>query len=962
MERTGRCELSRRSLTRLPPEITQLTNLQELLLSDNRLTALPPEIGQLTNLQVLRLNGNELTALPPEIGQLTNLQVLRLDGNELTALPPEIGQLTNLQILRLDGNELTTLPPEIGQLTKLQTLSLGANQLTALPAETGQLTSLRTLTLRDNQLTTLPPEIGQLTNLQTLSLSDNKLTALPRQLADLLAGGLGISLEGNVLRGPIEDMVKQGARALAAYLSSLEDAVPLYEAKVLLVGEGNVGKTSLIAALRGDPFVEGRATTHGIEIRILTLRDPGIDAVMTARAWDFGGQEVYRITHQFFFSPGAVYLIVWKPREGQEQNEVEGWLRRIRLRVKQDARAFIVATHCSGERHADLDYPHMWQLFPELLAGRYEVDSCTGLGVAQLRKAIAVEAAKLPQMGQLISPRWVAVQDEIGARADTEPQISYEQFAAICQRHQVVGDEIAGLARLLHVLGRIIHYGDDEGLRDFVVLNPEWLTKAISYVLEDEQTRQNGGVLEHARLREIWQRTPSHDYLPRHHPYFLRLMEKFDVSYRLEDDDYHSLVAQLVPHDRPALSWEPGDKPPSNIRRVALVCRLSETVPGLIAWLTVRHHRSSTGKYWRNGVFLRHPIEAYASEALVELRTPDQLAVEVRAPSPDYFFSLIRGSLEDLMTRRWPGLAYELLIPCPGITASQARCSTQIPLNDLLVYREEGESRYLCTGCRARHDISALLTGFAQPALSLEPELDRLHEELADIHSGLSDLKAYAADTADAIRRIQRAVSTEITDCPRLFTLKTEKPSKARRLRIDQRRYRLVLWCEHPGHWHPWPAASYILDQPSEWLTRVTPYATLVVRALQLVTPIAGSLAGVLLTPGQLRAAQSEIQLMTALVADLPGKNPIADDDLATLDSGGQLTSAQGQAWRALRLLLFEHDRTRVFGGLSRMQDPSGEFLWICPDHYADYDPGLPAIPVVEPPLRHNVRQPPPGS
>ena len=56
---------------------------------------------------------------------------------------------------------------------------------------------------------------------------------------------------------------------------------------------------------------------------------------MTVRAWDFGGQEVYRITHQFFFSQRALYLVVWKPREGQEQNEVEGWLRRIRLRVGQ---------------------------------------------------------------------------------------------------------------------------------------------------------------------------------------------------------------------------------------------------------------------------------------------------------------------------------------------------------------------------------------------------------------------------------------------------------------------------------------------------------------------------------------------------------------------------------------------------------------------------------------------------
>ena len=75
----------------------------------------------------------------------------------------------------------------------------------------------------------------------------------------------------------------------------------------------------------------------------------------------------------------------------------------------------------------------------------------------------------------------------------------------MCRRHQVGGDEILTLATLMHDLGQIIYYGTDDGLQDFVVLNPEWLTKAISYVLHDDPTRNSGGVLEHARLREIWQ-------------------------------------------------------------------------------------------------------------------------------------------------------------------------------------------------------------------------------------------------------------------------------------------------------------------------------------------------------------------------------------------------------------------------------------------------------------------------
>ena len=54
-----------------------------------------------------------MTSLPPEIGQLTNLQQLNLSYNRLTRLPPEIGQLTNLQELDLSNNPLTSLPPEL---------------------------------------------------------------------------------------------------------------------------------------------------------------------------------------------------------------------------------------------------------------------------------------------------------------------------------------------------------------------------------------------------------------------------------------------------------------------------------------------------------------------------------------------------------------------------------------------------------------------------------------------------------------------------------------------------------------------------------------------------------------------------------------------------------------------------------------------------------------------------------
>jgi internalin A len=956
-------------LTTLPPSIGELTSLRELRLENNRLTALPPSIGQLVQLEELWLDGNLLAALPPEIGQLTQLRELRLEGNLLAALPPEIGQLTQLRELRLEGNLLAALPPEIGQLVGLKGLWLGVNELTALPPEIGRLTNLERLWLTLNQLADLPPQISRLTNLkelwvernrlaavpreigqlvellelrlarnqlvavpreigelpklQWLTLDGNKLTELPPQLAGPLSRGLALKVGGNPLREPIAQLAERSPDMLAAYLFSLNRDKPLYEAKLIVIGEGNVGKSSLVAALHGAPFISDRSTTHGIEVTPLTLRDPSLDAELTVRTWDFGGQEAYRITQQFFFSRGAVYLVVWHAREGQEQNEVEGWIRRIRLRVGDDARVLIVATH-SDERSPELDYPRLSQAFPKLLAGSFAVDSQTGHGIGELREHIASEIARLPQMGQVISARWVVVRDEITSLSMSAPLIGFEEFRRICLQHGVDGDIVETLATFLHDLGWIVYYGDDEGLRDVVLLNPEMLTKVVSRILEDSETRRADGVLDHARLAAIWQDPVSGvAYPPEYHPYFLRLMEKFDVSYRLPGE-HQSLVAQMVPYGRPELPWDFATPPVDGVRRLGLVCRLSEPVPGLMAWLTVQHQRSSTGRHWRTGLFLRHPIATYASEALLELRPNDQLSFEVRAPSPEYFFHVIRNSVEGLLVRRWPGVSYELLVPCRTV-ANGTRCLNLTPIEGLLGYQAAGETHYRCMTCMVKREISALLAPAGSADQPWQVQLERLHEGLLSTRGGTGGAQSLAADAADMMRRVLQLASQDVTDCPRLFTLTPHYRPGA---------YRLVLWCEHPGYWHPWSAATYETDRANERLCHIGPYARVVFEVLRVVLAVTTLI-------GSDSRVREDVQLMESVVKGLPDVPADALEDAAA----GTLAPAQAQASRALRALLYDLDQARGFGNLRRVLSPSGDFLWVCPEHYSAYDPGLPILP-----------------
>ena len=694
------------------------------------------------------------------------------------------------------------------------------------------------------------------------------------------------------------------------------------------------------------PFVLNRPSTHGIEISPLIFRHPTLDLDMTLRIWDFGGQPVYRVSHQFFLSRRALYIIVWNALMGQEQNEVEDWLRRVRIRVARDARIMVVATHCQ-DRIPELDYLHLRHLFPDVLVGNFDVDNRTGAGIRRLREAIGQEAAALPQMGQQISPRWVAARDEILALAEAEPQIQFEQFLEVCERHEVTGLEIVTLAELMHDLGNIIYYSEDEGLRDVVVLNPEWLTKAISYVLEDKVTKESGGVLDHRRLKGIWQdRNEGPTYPARYHPYFLRLMEKFDISYRLDGDEPYSLVAQLVPYERPPLPWQSRTQPPVGVRTLALTCRLSEPAPGLISWLTVRHHRSSTGLYWRRGVFLRHPVAAYASEAVLELNHSGELTVEVRAPSPELYFNVLRDSIEDLIARRWPGITYELFIPCQGELEDASPCTGQFPLRGLLRLRENGLTTHMCIDCTKEQNIFNLLTGFTVPAQPLAAQLEHMSSQLARIESGVIRVESQAANIAGGLRRVLRVVSSEVTECPRVFTLAHEHVSLVKRARFYQEHYRLTLWCEHTEQWHPWKPASYRLDIQKEWFERISPYALLILKILRVAVPFTGGFIAAL-PVDQLEHAKAELEAMKTLVEELPSElrqdQGITQGDLGA--AMGQLTEAEGAGLRALRAILLGHDKLRFFGGMRRVQVASGDFLWICPDHYSDYDPGLPDMP-----------------
>lgn len=98
-------DLSNQGLTKVPDEVFNQTDLEELDISHNRIgNALQSQIGQLSKLKILRANDNLMTGVPAEVGKLSKLEILDLSNNQLTGLPNELGNLSKLKELNLSGN------------------------------------------------------------------------------------------------------------------------------------------------------------------------------------------------------------------------------------------------------------------------------------------------------------------------------------------------------------------------------------------------------------------------------------------------------------------------------------------------------------------------------------------------------------------------------------------------------------------------------------------------------------------------------------------------------------------------------------------------------------------------------------------------------------------------------------------------------------------------------------------
>lgn len=678
-------------------------------------------LRELRGLTALDLRNNHISDAS-FLGELKGLTSLTLSGSQIgdCSSLKELEDLTSLTLRNHHGSDLSFL----GKITALTSLDLSGNQISdcSFLAELKELTSLY---LSDNRISNCS-FLSKLKGLTLLDLGSNKISRIPQWLAnsrlaikaDNQHASSCINLYNNPIEKPPIEIVRQGNAAILNYYAQLaaQGQDRLYEAKMLIVGEGEAGKTTLAHKITEPmcplPHVDDRTRGIGIQTYRFTCRDrnpsesSAVDRNFHLNIWDFGGQEIYHYTHRFFLSKRSLYVLVADNRK--DDTDFNYWLNIIELFAGNSP--LIIVLNEKGDVQRSLNRADLLSRYPnsikDILSVNFKTHEEPDAAKAQERlKSIRtligeIEhcAQNLPHIGEPVPARWVDVRQAI--EQDERNHITREQFDELCNAQEITNHQDTDtLLGYFHDLGIVLHF-DQPFLRKWVILNPTWATNAVYRIFDDDSIKAKAGRFTRDDCAQIWS-----DSQYRHMgDVLIELMKNFRLVYEIGTTG--NLVApQLLPPNTPTYPWDESQTSHMQLRYDAFM-------PKGIFWqfaVTMYRYIPNHDWVWRNGmVICRDNTWAEVKEDL-NLR---RISLRFYGPSIAEFRAVIVDEL-DSISQAYHRLHYDKMIPCQ---CSECKGNNQphfFTFSDLKKRQEQRKKTTIeCVKSTDDVPLSTLLDGF----------------------------------------------------------------------------------------------------------------------------------------------------------------------------------------------------------------------------------------------------------
>ena len=614
--------------------IAKLQNVARLYLIDNKISDVTPlsSLGKLTDLILV---GNKIGNIAP-LAALAGLINLNLSENQISDIMP-LATLTKLKGLGLGDNNISDVTP-LATLTGLDGLFLRQNKISDISSLTG-LQKLRFLDLVKNQIHSLPSSLLQL--------------PLFWRLEELAADGL--VLGGNPLQHPPSEVIKSGRQAIENYYQSLEQGgeQELREAKLILLGEPDAGKSSIVRRLLYNEFDPQSQTTLGTDIHRWKFFDVN-DEEYRVNIWDFGGQDIQQDVHNFFLTEGALYLVVLDARRDESPLQ---WLQTINA-FAAGATVLIAVNQIDLNAHPKLNQQELRATYPNIANVFYT--SCKhdqDHGLIQLITELKHRLAQLPSMGDTYPRRWYEIKERLEREQSRgRHYMSMLSYRELCTEHDMQSgegdsDPAATFLRVLDNIGTVRWFDKFEYF-NYQVLDPSWLTIGLYHILINPEVKQRSGLVSRQQIKGILLYDIPEQYLKRGYQYkerdvdfFVEAIQHYKFAFKVEHSDGtpRYRIPKGFPQEPPArlnLQAYQGDN-----HRLYIIEFTSFAPTWLLHRLIVSLHRSIPEElYWYYGFVYR----SAEGDTLVNLFEHERkLFIRVPKNAPNVY-PLLRFCLFDI--------------------------------------------------------------------------------------------------------------------------------------------------------------------------------------------------------------------------------------------------------------------------------------------------------------------------
>jgi len=469
--------------------IKDFPNLIALNLMSNKIIDVSYLEG-LNNLTYINFNSN----LIKDIQVLKNLKALKyvdFRNNKINDLSP-LENLTSLIFLYLWNNEITDIS-SLKNLENLEKLDLGNNNISNI-----------NVLAKLNKIVNLDIGKTKITDLRPLESIISKSIEIYFNEDDYYGDHDGIFIYETYFTTPPFEVIEQGNETILQYF---EDARiyglrTLNECKLIFVGDGGLGKTSLMKNIVGLPFSK-ETTTHGINKKswneILNHKKEEIKVNL----WDFGGQHIQHSLHQFFLTEKVIYILLLDPRN---DNSAMYWLEQIE-KLGKDSEVLIVYNWKDSkdrDSHNNKSFFEIRKKYP-VLRNPFLLSCKSNEGFDDFKEELVKIILEQKDLLVKYPLNWFKIKEELELNVTINKNyISYNEYDTVCENNKYTNEvNKKNLLNQLNKIGSIVFF-DKPILNDIQVLNPDWITTGAYSVITSEITRTRKGHLNYNDLKEIF--------------------------------------------------------------------------------------------------------------------------------------------------------------------------------------------------------------------------------------------------------------------------------------------------------------------------------------------------------------------------------------------------------------------------------------------------------------------------